>query len=124
MRNSATELIGLVGRLQRLLPIPAHATPELAVVLRRWRPNTMSSSACIVTGVFDAGKDRGIMCVLKFSGTETDDERATFIAPIRQVAFGRRSAMGRELSAYRKRSPCSGYSAGARNGWQAARAQN
>jgi len=84
----------------------------------------MSSSGCIVTSVFYAGNDRGIMCVLKFSGKEVDDDHATFIAPITQVVFGRRTAMGRELSAYRKRSRCSGYSAGAQNGWQAARAQN
>ncbi len=91
----------LVQNLRRVLPLSAHPRPPLIAFLRERGLNGRGAPRLIVLDVFDAGKDRGLMC--RFAIAE-DSEASSFIAPLTQVAFARRHPAA-HLRAGRQRQP-------------------
>lgn len=87
----------IVDCLRRLLPLPVHAKPALA---GRLRPASRHASL-LLTGVFDAGGEHGVMCRLEARGT--DFPAPVFVVPVAHIALDRRHPISREIAAYRKR---------------------
>lgn len=87
----------IVDRLRRFLPLPVHAKPPLATNLR----STSSHASFLLTGVFDAGGEHGVMCRLEAGGA--DLPAPVFVVPIAHIAIDRRHPISQEIAAYRKR---------------------
>lgn len=79
-----------VEEIRRSLPLPAHARPALATMIRDLRPNAPPSTPFLVTGVVDAGAGRGIMCRIEWR--DHGQVAPILFATIRQLRFDRRSA--------------------------------
>lgn len=100
MNDSCQDIRILVRKLQRFLPLSAHVRPALIKSLRARRPIAANSPMCVVTHVFDAGEEHGLMCQLEFSAGA---KSMVLVAPIGHLSFNRRDPISREIAAYRKR---------------------
>lgn len=52
------------------------------------------SPQCLVTGVFDAGEERGMLCQIEFSATTRTH---LLVAPIEHLSFGREDPVALEI---------------------------
>lgn len=89
------------SRLQRFLPLPAHARPTLFKSIRKLLPGAISAPSCLVTNIFYAGIEHGIMCRLELPASMSSS--STLIASITHISFDRRHPISDEISRYRKR---------------------
>jgi hypothetical protein len=79
------ELESLVDSLRAHLPLSAIARPPLMRSLRRAPTRGSVTPRCMVTGVFDAGRERGILCHIAFDDAP---DTSLIVAPIEQLSFG------------------------------------
>lgn len=91
----------LIQNLRRALPLSAHARPALLSFLRARGAIGGVSPRLTVIDVFDAGRDRGLMCRFTIS---SESDGAAFIAPLAHVALERRRAVASDASLRRRRS--------------------
>ena len=91
----------LLSRLHAYLPLAAYPRPILLASLRGAIPDASAAPCCIVTNVFYAGDEHGIMCQLEAPSAKHPSP--TLVAPIAHIAFDRRHPISHEITAYRKR---------------------
>jgi hypothetical protein len=87
----------LMERLGAALPLPARATPELQMSLRRQGGAALSAS-CRVTWISYAGDEGGILCQLD-TGADTAE---VVLASITHLRFDPRLPLAREIAAYQR----------------------
>ena len=92
----------IVQNLQRFRPVTVHARAALLAFLRARGAIGRGSPRLTAIDVFDAGQDRGLMCRFKIAG---EAEGRGFVAPLAQVALGRRRAVAQNPSLRRPRFP-------------------
>lgn len=88
----------LAPRLRRHLPLRAHVGPLLGSKLRRYG---RAGGAVVVTNVYDAGHEFGLMCQLDLS--DICGDAPALVVPIAQLVFDRACPISRELTDYRRR---------------------
>jgi hypothetical protein len=86
----------LLALLQKEIPLPARATPELAAILKTQSIANAASTATI-TAVNYAGDEGGIMCRLEIPS----NENAVHVS-ITHLRFDPRVPVAREITAYQK----------------------
>ena len=91
----------LVQKLRRVLPLAAHGRPPLTAALRRSLACPDVIPPVMVTDIFYAGEEDGLMCRIDARGL--DDAPIVVVAPVTQLAFNRRHPIARAVAAYRKR---------------------
>jgi len=100
MQNDPENVAGFVARLRRLLPFKAWARPALSASLRKFHSPQKVGQSFIVSSIFDAGRQQGIMCKLEIPDAATGPH--SIVVPITQITFGRGCPISREIAAYRK----------------------
>jgi hypothetical protein len=90
----------LLRKLTEVLPLPALATPPLMANLRGRSSAAEINLNCKVTKVFYLGDEGGITCQVTFDEEEKEE---VFLVSITHLAFDRRLAIAREITAYQKR---------------------
>ena len=100
MNDSCQDIRSLVSKLQQFLPLPAHGRPALMSSLRTRLPIAALSPSCLVTRIFDAGEEHGLMCQFEFTAVS---QFTVFFAPIAHLSFDRRHPISKEIAAYRSR---------------------
>lgn len=101
MQPSAHHSQSLVSRLQRFLPLRAYGRPPLIGMLRKHSPDMTASSRLMVTNVYDAGDQSGLMCKIDFAPGAA--RRPILVVPITLLAFDRRHPISRDVAEYRRR---------------------
>lgn len=91
----------MITRLRQALPLTAHARPSLLAALRRRTRSCDIALRLTVTGVFDLGSGRGVMCQFTVHPATTQDK--LFVASIDQLAFDRRHPIYKEIEAWNSR---------------------
>jgi hypothetical protein len=91
----------LVRRLQRFLPLRAHARPNLLGELKRRYSDVTSSSTFVVTNIYDAGGADGLMCKIEFRAGAPIPP--VLVVPIAHLAFDRRHPISRDVADYIRR---------------------
>jgi hypothetical protein len=102
--NQRTE--HLVQKLRRALPLAAYGRPVLTSALRRSLACPDVAARVMVTDIFYAGEENGLMCRINVQGKT--GQQVLVVAPIAQLAFNRRQPAAREIAAYCKRRAGSG----------------
>ncbi len=91
---------GLIWRLQRSLPLPAHGRPALLIFLRAHKALKQRSPRLTVINIFDAGGASGLMC--QFIVEDMIESRRIFVAPISQFSFERGHPIRQQIAAYQR----------------------
>jgi hypothetical protein len=97
----ARKVTGMIDRIQRFLPLTAHARPPLSATIRKLGANSQPVRSFIVTGVFYAGDEHGLMCRIELN--DESYRAPLLVAPLSHVSFDRRHPICREIDACRKR---------------------
>ncbi len=101
MEDQSQYLRRFAERLQLFLPLTAHAKPALSKAIRELFPVASTAPWFLVTSVFYAGGEHGIMCQLE--APDAKPPSPTLVAPIAHVGFDPRHPISHEITAYRKR---------------------
>lgn len=101
MTSSDLRAEHLVQKLRRILPLAAHRRPPFAAALRRRLACPDVIPRVMVTDIFYAGEEKGLMCRVDVQGLA--DDAIVLVAPVTQLAFNRRHPIARDIAAYRKR---------------------
>lgn len=99
MIDSPLQMLRLLGRLNRSVPLSAWTTPELA---EAWRENGLEldmPAECTVTEVYYGGEEGGIICKLDFGPAAAEQE---FYASITYLRFSSRLPLALEIATYQK----------------------
>jgi hypothetical protein len=91
----------LIQKLQQALPLHAHGRTALAAVLQRHSSAASTMPRVMVTDIFYAGEEKGLMCRVDVQGLTND--RTVVVAPLTQLAFDRRHPVTRDIAAYRNK---------------------
>jgi len=89
-----------IYRLQRFLPSPVHARPQLLKTLKERAPGASTAAKLVATTVFDAGDSRGLFCKIHVAFGEL--QSGLLVAPISHISFGRRHPITLEIAARRQ----------------------
>jgi hypothetical protein len=98
MIDNPAQVERLIQKLQRALPLPARATPELLATLAAKNAASKTSASCSITWISYAGDEGGIVCRLDFRG---EAKNAAFVS-ITHLRFDARLPLAREITAYQK----------------------
>ena len=85
--------------MTEVLPLPALATPPLMANLRGRSSAAEINLNCKVTKVFYLGDEGGITCQVTFD----EEKKKGILVSITHLAFDRRLAIARDITAYQKR---------------------
>ena len=91
---------GLLWRLQRSLPLPAHGRPALSIFLRAHKALEQRSPRLTVINIFDAENANGLMC--QFIVEDMIESRRIFVAPISQISLKRGHPIRQQIAAYQR----------------------
>lgn len=86
-----------IDRLRRSLPVAGYPRGALLAKLREKGVICRCAPRLRVVDVFDAGAHAGVICRFVVEG---QDERS-FVAPLTQIALGRRQPLARAISTQR-----------------------
>lgn len=101
MQHSSSEIQRLLAAMRRYLPLAAAPRGRLSASLRGAAPNRPVPDRCMVTNVFDAGDERGLMCQLLIGAGAPN--LSLIIAPVTELSFHRRYPFARDIADYRRR---------------------
>ena len=91
----------LIERLRRSLPLSARARQRLVKRLSAFLSLEVARSSLLVTDVYDAGEELGLLCQLDF--TRHGAKVSYLVVPLEHVALDHRYGVGRKPQRDRKR---------------------
>ncbi len=100
MQQSFSDTQRLLATMRRYLPLAASPRGRLSASLRGAAPNRPVPDRCMVTNVFDAGDERGLMCQLLIGDGASN--LSLIVAPVTELSFHRRYPFAREIADYRR----------------------
>ncbi len=87
----------LVKEIEAHLPLPVHATPELARSLREQGKDVRADEELRVTGVFDSGEMGGVVCAI-----ESKDKQEVFVISLTHLRIGADHPLKASIEAYQR----------------------
>lgn len=100
MKQTFNDRRVLIERLRRSLPLSARARQRLVERLSAFLPREVARSSLLVTDVYDAGEELGVVCQLDLTRHRAKVSR--LVVPFDQIALDRRFCLDQKPQRHRQ----------------------